>query len=124
MFDSFRFVAVVCTLATIAFTINIKCQTQKLKRAESELSSCQEEVVAWKLKHGQCELAIAKASEDYAKAFSAAQARYTEIIKANEERRNEVDKAIDKAVESDDVCRDWSDTVIPEQLRNALRQAR
>lgn len=124
MFDSFRFAAVVCTLATIAFTINIKCQTQKLKRAENELSSCQEEVVAWKLKHGQCELAIAKASEDYAKAFSAAQARYTEIIKANEERRNEVDKAIDKAVESDDVCRDWSDTVIPEQLRNALRQAR
>lgn len=124
MFDSFRFAAVVCTLATIAFTINIKCQTQKLKRAESELSSCQEEVVAWKLKHGQCELAIAKSSEDYAKAFSAAQARYTEIIKANEERRNEVDKAIDKAVESDDVCRDWSDTVIPEQLRNALRQAR
>lgn len=124
MFDSFRFAAVVCTLATIAFTINIKCQTQKLKRAENELSACQEEVVAWKLKHGQCELAIAKASEDYAKAFSAAQARYTEIIKANEERRNEIDKAIDKAVESDDVCRDWSDTVIPEQLRNALRQAR
>lgn len=124
MFDSFRFAAVVCTLATIAFTINIKCQTQKLKRAESELSSCQKEVVAWKLKHGQCELAIAKASEDYAKAFSAAQDRYTEIIKANEERRNEIDKAIDKAVESDDVCRDWSDTVIPEQLRNALRQAR
>ena len=124
MFDSFRFAAVVCTLATIAFTINIKCQTQKLKRAENELSACQEEVVAWKLKHGQCELAIAKASEDYAKAFSAAQARYTEIIKANEERRNEVDMAIDKAVESDDVCRDWSDTVIPEQLRNALRQAR
>lgn len=124
MFDSFRFAAVVCTVATIAFTINIKCQTQKLKRAENELSACQEEVVAWKLKHGQCELAIAKASEDYAKAFSAAQARYTEIIKANEERRNEIDKAIDKAVESDDVCRDWSDTVIPEQLRNALRQAR
>lgn len=124
MFDSFRFAAVVCTLTTIAFTINIKCQTQKLKRAENELAACQEEVVAWKLKHGQCELAIAKASEDYAKAFSAAQARYTEIIKANEERRNEVDKAIDKAVESDDVCRDWSDTVIPEQLRNALRQAR
>lgn len=124
MFDSFRFAAVVCTVATIAFTINIKCQTQKLKRVENELAACQEEVVAWKLKHGQCELAIAKASEDYAKAFSAAQARYTEIIKANEERRNEVDKAIDKAVESDDVCRDWSDTVIPEQLRNALRQAR
>lgn len=124
MFDSFRFATVVCTVATIAFTINIKCQTQKLKRAESELSSCREEVVAWKLKHGQCELAIAKASEDYAKAFSAAQARYTEIIKANEERRNEIDKAIDRAVESDDVCRDWSDTVIPEQLRNALRQAR
>ena len=97
---------------------------EKVKRAENELSSCQEEVVAWKLKHGQCELAIARASEDYAKAFSAAQAQYTEIIKANEERRNEVDKAIDKAVESDDVCRNWSDTVIPEQLRNALRQAR
>lgn len=124
MFDSWRLAAVVCTAATIAFTINIRCQMEKVKRAENELSSCQEEVVAWKLKHGKCELAIAKASEDYAKAFSAAQARYTEIIKANEERRNEIDKAIDKAVESDDVCRDWSDTVIPEQLRNALRQAR
>lgn len=124
MFDSFRFAVVVCTVATIAFTINIKCQTQKLKRAENELSACQEEVVDWKLKHVQCELAIARASDDYAKAFSAAQAQYTEIIKANEERRNEVDKAIDKAVESDDVCRNWSDTVIPEQLRNALRQAR
>lgn len=124
MFDSWRLAAVVCTAATIAFTINIRCQMEKVKRAENELSSCQEEVVAWKLKHGKCELAIARASEDYAKAFSAAQAQYTEIIKANEERRNEVDKAIDKAVESDDVCRNWSDTVIPEQLRNALRQAR
>ena len=124
MFDSWRLAAVVCTAATIAFTINIRCQMEKVKRAENELSVCQEEVVAWKLKHGKCELAIARASEDYAKAFNAAQAQYTEIIKANEERRNEVDKAIDKAVESDDVCRDWSDTVIPEQLRNALRQAR
>ena len=124
MFDSFRLAAVVCTAATIAFTINIRCQMEKVKQAENELSVCQEEVAAWKLKHGQCELAIARASEDYSKAFSAAQAQYTEIIKANEERRNEVDKAIDKAVESDDVCRDWSDTVIPEQLRNALRQAR
>lgn len=124
MFDSWRLATVVCTVATIAFTINIRCQMEKVKRVENELSSCQEEVVAWKLKHGQCELAIARASEDYSKAFSAAQAQYTEIIKANEERRNEVDKAIDKAVESDDVCRDWSDTVIPEQLRNALRQAR
>lgn len=124
MCDSWRLAAVVCTAATIAFTINIRCQMEKVKRAENELSSCQEEVVAWKLRHGKCELAIARASEDYAKAFSAAQAQYTEIIKANEERRNEVDKAIDKAVESDDVCRNWSDTVIPEQLRNALRQAR
>lgn len=124
MFDSWRLATVVCTVATIAFTINIRCQMEKVKRAENELSSCQEEVIAWKLKHGKCELAIARASEDYAKAFSAAQAQYTEIIKANEEKRNEVDKAIDKAVESDDVCRDWSDTVIPEQLRNALRQAR
>lgn len=124
MFDSFRSVTIVCAIVLIAFTIKIKCQMEKVKRAENELSSCQEEVVAWKLKHGQCELAIARASEDYAKAFSAAQAQYTEIIKANEERRNEVDKAIDKAVESDDVCRNWSDTVIPEQLRNALRQAR
>lgn len=124
MFDSFRSVTIVCAIVLIAFTIKIKCQMEKVKRAENELSSCQEEVVAWKLKHGQCELAIARASEDYAKAFSAAQAQYAEIIKANEERRNEVDKAIDKAVESDDVCRDWSDTVIPEQLRNALRQAR
>ena len=124
MSDSWRLAAVVCTAATIAFTINIRCQMEKVKRAENELSVCQEEVVAWKLKHGKCELAIARASEDYAKAFNAAQAQYTEIIKANEERRNEVDKAIDKAVESDDVCRDWSDTVIPEQLRNALRQAR
>ena len=124
MFDSFRSVTIVCSIVLIAFTIKIKCQMEKVKRAENELSVCQEEVVAWKLKHGQCELAIARASEDYAKAFSAAQAQYTEIIKANEERRNEVDKAIDKAVESDDVCRNWSDTVIPEQLRNALRQAR
>lgn len=124
MFDSFRSVTIVCSIVLIAFTIKIKCQMEKVKRAENELSVCQEEVIAWKLKHGQCELAIARASEDYAKAFSAAQAQYTEIIKANEERRNEVDKAIDKAVESDDVCRDWSDTVIPEQLRNALRQAR
>lgn len=124
MCDSWRLATVVCTAATIAFTINIRCQMEKVKRAENELSACQEEVVAWKLKHGQCEIAIARASEDYAKAFSAAQAQYTEIIKANEERRNEVDKAIDKAVESDDVCRNWSDTVIPEQLRNALRQAR
>lgn len=124
MFDSFKFATVVCTIAFIALTINTRCRMEKLKRAENELSACQEEVVAWKLKHGQCEIAIARASEDYAKAFSAAQAQYTEIIKANEERRNEVDKAIDKAVESDDVCRNWSDTVIPEQLRNALRQAR
>lgn len=124
MCDSWRLATVVCTAATIAFTINIRCQMEKVKRAENELSACQEEVVAWKLKHGQCELAIARASEDYAKAFSSAQAQYTEIIKANKERRNEVDKAIDKAVESDDVCRNWSDTVIPEQLRNALRQAR
>lgn len=124
MSDSWRLATIVCTVATIAFTINIRCQMEKVKRAENELSVCQEEVVAWKLKHGKCELAIARASEDYAKAFSEAQAQYTEIIKANEERRNEVDKAIDKAVESDDVCRDWSDTVIPEQLRNALRHAR